>query len=63
MKTLAVSLSHNFVGLGKTSAQSIINKTKSDYSTWTHKEGDPYNPATCGVLQFFIPGVAQMVAN
>jgi len=39
-----------------------ISKTMYDYKTWTHEEGDPYNPTTCGILSI-IPGVGQMVAH
>ena len=63
MKTFAVSLLLVLVGIGMANAQYKINKTKYDYSTWTHEEDDPYNPTTCGVLSFLIPGVGQMVAH
>ena len=63
MKTIAASLLLVLVGLGMDNPQYKINKTKYDNSTWTHEEGDPYNPTTCGVLSFFIPSVGQMVAH
>jgi len=62
MKPLTIIILLLILGIGAVDAQYKINKTKYDYKTWTHEEGDPYDPAFCGILSV-IPGVGQMVAH
>jgi hypothetical protein len=63
MKTILLSIILLILIPAFVNAQYKINKTNYSYSNWPFEEGDPYNPTTCGVLSFFIPGVGQMVAK
>jgi len=49
--------------LGSVNAQYSVNKIRYDHRAWEYHPDDPHNPAICGVVNLFVPGVGQMIAG